>query len=138
LEEIMDIKDVRVGDRCWASWRGLGEDEHGQNATVISVTLPYDNPLCPSGDIIVKADANGNSGQGHPGRNIFWTKPEAPPRPKRKVTKTFKGWMTNTGVGQLESVGELMGLNNTRRAVFLWEEKENAPHKCTITVEVEE
>jgi len=75
----MDIKDVKVGDRVWVAYRRIPIDENGQNATVIEIDAE-------DGTVAVA-----NIGWFVPGTTMFWRKPEAPPKPKRKVTHTEHG-----------------------------------------------
>ena len=79
----MDIKDVKVGDRCWVAC-GIEEEKDGTNATISSIDL-----AC---GLVYATMYDGMKWLWNltPGREVFWRKPEAPPRPKRKVTKT--GW----------------------------------------------
>lgn len=126
----MDIKDVKVGDRCWVAVDAGVTDETQQNATVTKVY----------GSLIdARVDSYGDLNSMKPGFDVWWRKPEAPPKPKRKVTKTFTGWMTGSGVENLEGRGENLGIGaGVRRTVYMWEENKGAKYKTTITVEVEE
>lgn len=124
----MKIEDVKVGDRCWVA-RDYPVDEYGQNATVrdLSSKGTY---LCIDGDSINWFT---------PGVNVFWTKPEGPPKPRRKVTKTFTGWMSTSGIENIEGAGVDLGSGaGVRRTAYLWAEPHGAKHKATLTVEVEE
>ena len=76
----MDIKDVKVGDRCWVQWfHNPPTDENGQNATVVEVRQDEIKvrPLVGWEHDAWKVNPD----------NFFWRKPEAPPKPKRMVEK---------------------------------------------------
>ena len=72
-----------------------------------------------------------------PGDTMFWRKPEAPPKPLRKVTKTLTGFIIP------EHLKVLLTFNDSStsqdRSIDMWETRRGGSSvKCTITVEVEE
>lgn len=72
----MDIAEVQIKDRCWvAGYPKVPVDSLGRNATVTD---------CGSMQILAKLDS-GSYGiiTATPGDSAFWSKPVAPPIPKR-------------------------------------------------------
>lgn len=128
----MDIKDVKVGDRCWVACYDTGNND-GQNAIISKID--YGAGLVWANLI---ADGKPWTWNLRPGLEVFWTKPEAPPKPKRKVTKTFTGWLRDDTVETLKGKGLPM-CGDTLRTIEMWETYATAsPNKVTITVEVDE
>lgn len=121
----MDIKDVKVGDRCWVSY-DLPCDEYGQNATVRAV---YPNTAPALTKQIGYLNVEDTQYAWTPGISVFWRKPEAPPKPRRKVTKTFTRWVDQ---------GNLCSLNGNRAATLHMSKGCHSDIPATITVEVEE
>ena len=72
----MELKDVQLNDRCWVSgFSKIPVDEKGQNATVIEVM---------SNQVAVRLDSTTyGTITAVPGDSAFWSKPAAPPIPKR-------------------------------------------------------
>jgi hypothetical protein len=107
-------------------------DEYGQNATVTNI-----DSISEMGEVAVLVDGKMAAIWLIPGHNVFHRKPDAPPKPKRKVVKTFKGFVTDTSVDSLDRPDDLLG--DKRATVCLWwGTKNGSTFPATITIEVEE
>ena len=75
----MNLADVRIGDRCWTGYCPT-VDSKGQNATVRDVQ-----------DVLRVEFDSGMWAFLKPSVDVFWSRPEFPPKPKRMVKKEIKG-----------------------------------------------
>ena len=84
-----DFSDVKVGDKLWSV--RLGECE----VVEIDPCCGYTGILCRNlGGYTEEYYPNGNYFSDDAVPSLYWSRPEiiAPPRPKRKVTKTVEAW----------------------------------------------
>lgn len=97
MSDTNDFSSVKVGDKLWSIQ--LGECEvMGANYNHVVVKR-----VSSTVDLCYELDGKHLKGDAH--QSLFWFKPEiiAPPRPKRKVTKTLERWV-NVYPGDLSGI----------------------------------